>query len=162
MSSLIHDAFVMVWQVIDTAVAVIQARFQQEDTVEHTNVATLLMTAIHDGISDPATRELAESVSKFYSCDLSKENMLYQLTLLPTLANLPKRSKNIMDVVSRLRETTCSPLISEVMKSAQIMLTLPCSNAVSERSFSMLRRAKTYLRSTLTQLRLNSVMTCYI
>ena len=39
---------------------------------------------------------------------------------------------------------------------------MPATNAVSERSFSTLRRIKTYLRSTMSQLRLNSIMTLHI
>ena len=35
---------------------------------------------------------------------------------------------------------------------------MPSTNAVSERSFSSLRRVKTYLRSTMTQERLNNCM----
>ena len=34
---------------------------------------------------------------------------------------------------------------------------MPCSNAEAERSFSALRRLKTYLRSTMTQARLNHI-----
>ena len=39
---------------------------------------------------------------------------------------------------------------------------MPATNAVSERSFSALRRIKTYLRSTMTQHRLNYLMTLHI
>ena len=35
---------------------------------------------------------------------------------------------------------------------------MPATNAVSERSFSTLRRIKTYLRSTMSQQRLNNLM----
>ena len=39
-----------------------------------------------------------------------------------------------------------------------IILVMPSTNAVSERSFSSLRRVKTYLRSRMTQERLNNCM----
>lgn len=39
---------------------------------------------------------------------------------------------------------------------------MPASNATSERSFSALRRVKTYLRTTMTQLRLNNLMMLHI
>ena len=35
---------------------------------------------------------------------------------------------------------------------------MPATNATSERSFSVLRRLKSYLRSTISQLRLNHLM----
>ena len=50
-------------------------------------------------------------------------------------------------------------LLSQVFKMAQFCLVMPASNAVSERAFSTMRRIKTYLRSTMTQNRLNHTMT---
>ncbi len=41
-------------------------------------------------------------------------------------------------------------------------LVVPVSSAESERSFSSLRRLKTWLRSTMTQTRLNSVAVCHV
>ena len=38
-------------------------------------------------------------------------------------------------------------LMSEVCKVLQLVLVLPATNTISERSFSALRRVKTYLRS---------------
>ena len=53
-------------------------------------------------------------------------------------------------------------LIKEVVKIAKIMLVMPATNALSERSFSALRRLKTYLCSTTTNLRLNNMLTLHI
>ena len=39
---------------------------------------------------------------------------------------------------------------------------MPATNAVSERSASAMRRVKTYLRSTMTQSRLNNIMVLHI
>ena len=41
---------------------------------------------------------------------------------------------------------------------AQLIIVMPATNAASERSFSVLRRIKSYLRSTMTQQRLNHLM----
>ena len=38
---------------------------------------------------------------------------------------------------------------------ATLILVMPATSALSERSFSQLRRIKSYLRSTMTQVRLN-------
>ena len=46
----------------------------------------------------------------------------------------------------------------EVWKVAHLVLIMPATNAASERSFSALRRLKTYLRSTMQQSRLNNIM----
>ena len=52
--------------------------------------------------------------------------------------------------------------MSEVCKLATLLLVMPATNAMSERSFSCLRRVKSYLRSTMTQTRLNNVMVLHV
>ena len=44
----------------------------------------------------------------------------------------------------------------------KLLLVMPATNATSERSFSALRRVKTYLRSTMTQMRLNNLMILHV
>ena len=44
---------------------------------------------------------------------------------------------------------------SEVIKVAKLILVMPATNALSERSFSALRMIKTWLRTTTNQVRLN-------
>lgn len=49
-----------------------------------------------------------------------------------------------------------------INKILQVCLTLPVSNASAERSFSSLRRLKTWLRSTMTENRLNGLALLHI
>jgi len=49
-------------------------------------------------------------------------------------------------------------LLPDIFTLMKLCLTLPASTATAERSFSTLRRVKTYLRSTMNQERLNHVM----
>ena len=42
------------------------------------------------------------------------------------------------------------------------MLVMPATNAVSERSFSALKRVKTYLRSNTGEVRLNHLMLLHV
>ncbi len=53
-------------------------------------------------------------------------------------------------------------LISEVEILVKLVLVMPATNATSERTFSALRRVKTYLRSTMSQKRLNHLMLLHI
>ena len=46
-----------------------------------------------------------------------------------------------------------------MIKVVKILLVMPATNAISERSFSALKRVKTYLRSTTSDTRLNNIMT---
>ena len=47
---------------------------------------------------------------------------------------------------------------SEVCGIAQLIVVMPATNAVSEGSFSVMRRIKSYLRNTMGQARLNHVI----
>ena len=48
-------------------------------------------------------------------------------------------------------------LFHETMKLGNLLTVIPAYSASAERSFSCLRRLKTWLRSTMTQARLNSL-----
>ena len=48
--------------------------------------------------------------------------------------------------------------MSTACKLLQLLLVMPATNAMSERTFSALKRIKTYLRRTMMQARLNHLM----
>ena len=51
---------------------------------------------------------------------------------------------------------------SEVIKLLKLILVMPATNAISERSSSALKRVKTYLRTTMTQQRPNHLMLLHV
>ena len=53
-------------------------------------------------------------------------------------------------------------LISEIVTIFKLILVSPATNAVSERSFSTARRVKTWLRSSMNQVRFNNLATLMI
>ena len=53
-------------------------------------------------------------------------------------------------------------LMYQVCKTFKFLLVMPAANAFSEHSFSALRRVKLYLRSTMTQQRLNHLTVLHI
>ena len=53
-------------------------------------------------------------------------------------------------------------LLGEVMQLVQLVLVMPATNAKSERSFSALRRVKTYLSSTMVQEWLNHLLVLHV
>jgi len=55
---------------------------------------------------------------------------------------------------SRIKET----LLDQVRRLTRLLLVVPATSATAERSFSALRRLKTYLRATVVQPRLNSLL----
>ena len=68
-----------------------------------------------------------------------------------------------MDVVTYLMSLNKnSTFLSGVVKLVVLIFVAPATNATSQRSFSALRRVKTYLRTTMTQPRLNHLMLIHI
>ena len=53
-------------------------------------------------------------------------------------------------------------MFSEVIGLLKIFYTIPVTMSTAERTFSALRRLKTYLRSTMSQARLNHTMMIYV
>ena len=52
--------------------------------------------------------------------------------------------------------------MSQVVTLVQLLLVMPATNAISERSFSAMRLIKTYLRSTMLQECLNATMVLHV
>ena len=52
--------------------------------------------------------------------------------------------------------------MDEVMTIIKLIMVMPATNASSERSFSAMRRVKSYLRSTMKQERLNHLMLLHV
>ena len=77
---------------------------------------------------------------------------------------VPTSSFTFSNVIAHLR--TLSPgmksLLSEVIRLAKIVLVSAATNSTSERSFSAMRRAKSYLQSTMGQERLNNIMMLHV
>ena len=72
---------------------------------------------------------------------------------------LPDDAMSAMEIFMYVREVDCYPNISIAYR---ILFTVPVTVASAERSFSKLKLLKNYLRSTMTQERLNGLATLCI
>ena len=84
--------------------------------------------------------------------DFFSELKVLQVTLPDSLMSAPEILKFVMDA-------DCYPNISVAYR---ILLTVPVTVASVERSFSKLKLLKNYLRSTMSQERLNGLAMCTI
>ena len=103
-----------------------------------------------------------EFVTSFYSGDINASTLKIQLETLA--AQITMDEANLVDVVKYMKNLTSSQreLYSEVVILIKIILVNPSTNSTSERSFSAMRRIKTYLRSSMSQSRLNAMMTLHV
>ena len=78
--------------------------------------------------------------------------------------NKEETTLTLKDVVAYLKELDKNSwdYFSEVFTLVKLILVVPATNALSERSCSALRRLKTYLRTTMCQDSLNHCMILYV
>lgn len=60
------------------------------------------------------------------------------------------------------KSTIYKNMLSEIDQLLIILFTIPITSATAKRGFSSLRRLKTFLRSTMTQCRLNYLFLLYV
>ena len=105
------------------------------------------------------------SVCSFYKNNFQQDVLRAQLlTLCIHVSSEQQTSVTIFDVKDYFLSLSFAQrsLLSEVSLLLQLVLVLPATNATSERSFSALRRVKTYLRTTMHQERLNSLLVLHV
>ena len=149
------------FEALDLITTCISNRFDQPGYKMYSNIQELLLKA---AINEQYQAEL-DLVADFYGSDLNLYLLNTQLQVLSTMfASQIDKTANIMNVVELFKDmsTARQELLSEVGVLLKLLLVMPASNAVSERSFSALRWLKTYLRSTMTQSRLNHLMVLHI
>ena len=102
------------------------------------------------------------AVLNHYGDDLASCQLSGQLQILGAYFAEHCEPVSLRDCIQALQKmsATQKELLSEVCKLARLILVMPATNASesSERSFSSMRRLKTYLRNTMCQSRLNHVM----
>lgn len=148
------------YEALDLVINAIKNRFNQPGYVMYKNLETLLLSAANG----KEFEEHFKTTTEFYGTDFTPTILKAQLEILAThfqAAGGNVSFKDIKAYFQGLSVPACS-LFSEVITLMQLILVLPATNATSERSFSAMRRVKTYLRSTTGQQRLNHLMTLHV
>ena len=103
-------------------------------------------------------------VTAFYGSDLNPHRLKTQLEFLKE--HFRGNSDPVTFCTIKEYFITLSPThkiqYAEVITVLKLILVLPATNATSERTFSAMRRVKTYLRATMKQERLNHLMIPHI
>ena len=151
------------YECIDVLVSSIKARFDQPDYKIYVGMQELLFK----GFKGEIFEEELIMLKKRYADDINMEKLETQLYLLPGIAegkHYSAADMNIMDINKLMQSLTPAEreFISEVTYLVKLILLAPATNAVSERSFSSLKRLKTYMRSTMGDDRLEHLMVLHI
>ena len=144
------------FEVLDVLKAAIEGRFQQKGFQMLQKLEAMLVDK-NLGI------EVAQEVIEFYGDDLHQERLRAQLLVLHS-SDTDRLLSDLQAIISYLRTLNKIEMeyYSEVIKVAKLILVMPATNALSERSFSALRRIKTWLHTTTNQVRLNNCMTLHV
>ena len=156
-------------EAIDLVHSDLRARFNQERGMPV--AAVLEKTLLSSANNELSTNDLPSEL-KLYSKDVDVDRFLLQLKMLPDLvkaynethSSTPVRKvTNVRTLCEILNNVSSSKsLFSEVFKMIQLLLTIPVTTATAEQTFSVLRRLKTFLRSTVSQPRLNHALLLHI
>ena len=158
---------VQYFEALDLIQQELSRRFNQQSLALPKKIEEMMISSsngLEDNISVPA--EIIEA----YSQDLDMNKLQCQLQMLPDLVSAYKRNKSLptfrvttMRTISEMLSSVPSAkdLFSEVDKMIRIYLSILVTTATAERSFSLCR-IKTYLRSTMSEQRLNNVMLLHV
>lgn len=144
------------YEALDLIVSSSNDRFDQPGYKIYKQLEDLLLNAVQKKDFE----ECLATVTSFYQSDFNPAQLQLHLNILAS--NFPDKhaSISVMDIKEYVQ--TMSPaereLIAQVSTLLQLFLVMPSTNAVSERSFSALRRVKTCLPSSMTQERLNHLL----
>ena len=104
--------------------------------------------------------EIAQDIAEFYGTGLHQDRLKAQLAALHC-SDTDRSLDDLQSYLKGLNEVE-NKYYSKAIKVAKLILVMPATNALSERSFSALRRLKTWLRITTDHVRLNSCMTHHV
>ena len=147
------------FECLDLITTFIRGRFNQTGYKTLKNLEDLLLKAARN---ENYQNEL-DFVLKFYANDLTSSPSKTQLQLFTTtLSTYEQRTlRKIVDIFKSMSPAQRDSM-SEICTVLKFIQVVPATNAVSERSASALRRVKSYLRSTMSQSRLNNLMLLHV
>ena len=136
-------------EALDLVIAGRDSRFDSDDI----KVAAAREEYVMEALSSPA-EELETDDLNLPAC---VDTVQLKCELKTLSAGFERCPTNLQEVCAMLNsmEGSSKAMFREVKKALSLILSLPCTVASCERSFSMLRRLKTYLRATIGQRRLN-------
>ena len=161
------------FEFLDLTINTVRSRFDQPGIDLCTKIENAIVQSLTQNDRDVDDQEMSDGesgvkkdlkdVCTHFDGDIDYKRLLRQLAVLRDTCH-DKDIRNMRDVSEHLKTMAAlhRDVFSELTLLTKLFLVVPVSSATAERSFSAMRRLKTYLRSTMSTERLNSVMTLHV
>ena len=150
------------FETLELAAGEIERRFQQKDISIINTLEVFLIQCANDNMG-PLDTDLEEYLKDNFDLQRLKVQLLMLPNVIKTCSQVIKEVTNVRTIVDAMNESQIyKEMLQEVDKLLRMYLTFPVTSATAERSFSSLRRVKTYLRNTMTSCRLNNLFLMFI
>lgn len=153
------------FEACDLLIHELQDRFDRQETLAPVLALESVVMSAANGESFSDALQVIQT-----SCYGKDFNFMTLKRHLLLLVDIVKEACPAVSTVTKV-QTVCEALnsnkvykviVSEVHKLLKLYLTIPITSSTSERTFSVLKRLLTYLRSTMTEQRLNNCLLLHI
>jgi hypothetical protein len=143
--------------VVDQAIVSLRRRFEQYQSYQK-KFGFLFTSETLQSLDDMSLKSSCDNLgavlTKDGKSDVDANDLYVELKFLQDF--IPKENMGPLEILKFLKRHDCFPNASIAYR---VLLTIPVTVASAERSFSKLKLLKSYLRSTMTQQRLNDLAT---
>lgn len=152
------------YEVLDLAIGEIERRFDHKDLNTVTQIEMLLVNAGNGVLADSLDPGLESYLKDDFDLDRLKTQLSLVKDMVANAQDLRVTRVTNVRTISDAMNTSCiyKNMLNEVHKLLKLYYTFPVTTATSERSFSSLRRLKSFLRTTMTECRLNNLFLLYV
>ena len=142
------------YQAIDVLISSVRDRFDRPSFLVFENLESLLIRTLK-GEETSAEMKIAREK---YATDVNMSDLKVELATFKVLMK-DKQIGHFRDLLKEMRllENPEKKFLVNVCKICRILAVNPASSATAERTFSLARRVKTWMRSTMLPTRFNSV-----
>jgi hypothetical protein len=146
---------VQYFKFLDTAMEQLKRRYDQPGIQTFIKLENILVK--------PVSKSDVIDVVKLYP-ELDGSILHTQLAMIKHMIDKDGEGITLDITATKLKgmDPVVRRLFPQVETLVRLLLTIPCSSAEAERSFSGLRRLKTYLRNSMTQARLNHLAILHV
>ncbi|XP_039283135.1 zinc finger MYM-type protein 1-like [Nilaparvata lugens] len=141
-------------EICETVRSCVASRFDATGLSKVIAVERECLSVLNEGQKSDMTRS-----KEFFQNDLDTDRLFLHLSMLSDISKQKKLQLRTLNDVKKYfeLEPSVKEMLPELVKGLKLLQVVPVTSATNERSFSALRRLKTYLRATMGQKRLNNL-----